>query len=283
MSAQPDTILDRVTKIPSKPIRRGIPDDLNRLTVKIYADGADTATMLEMYADPRIKGFTTNPTLMRKSGVNDYRAFAREILKLIPDRPISFEVFADDLEEMEQQALEIASWGDNVVVKVPVTNTRGQFLDGLLERLAAADVKMNVTALLTLGQVRQVTEHLGGGPPSKISVFAGRIADTGRDPVPVMTAAVELLRPYPNLELIWASPRELFNVFQANAIGCHIITATSDILKKLNLVGKDLTEYSLETVKMFYDDARKAGYRLSLTDKDEDAGWTKNKLRKGKA
>ena len=232
------------------------------LKVKIYADGADKASMLEMYADPRIAGFTTNPTLMRKAGVADYRTFASEILRLIPDRPISFEVFADEFGEMEQQALEIASWGENVIVKVPVTNTRGQLADGLLQKLVRAGVKLNVTALLTLSQVRYVTDIVGGGPPSKISVFAGRIADTGRDPVPVMAAAVELLRPYANLELIWASPRELLNIFQADAIGCHIITASTDILKKLHLVGKDLNQYSLETVKMFYDDAQKAGYRL---------------------
>jgi transaldolase len=232
------------------------------LRVKIFADGADKASMLEMYADPRIVGFTTNPTLMRKSGVADYAGFATEILQLIPDRPISFEVFADNFDEMEEQALEIASWSPNVIVKVPITNTRGEVSDDLLERLSTAGVKMNVTALLTLQQVRRVAAILGGGPPSKISVFAGRIADTGRDPVPMMAAAVELLRPYPNLELIWASPRELLNIFQADAIGCHIITVTTDILKKLQLIGKDLDEYSLETVKMFYDDAKKAGYRL---------------------
>jgi transaldolase len=237
---------------------------LSNLNVKIYADGADRTTMLEMYADPQIEGFTTNPTLMRKSGVSDYRLFAREILQLIPDRPISFEVFADQFDEMEQQALEIASWGENVIVKIPVTNTRGQSSDNLLQSLAGAGVKLNVTALMTLGQVRRATEILRDGPPCKVSVFAGRIADTGRDPVPVMAAAVELLRPYPNLELIWASPRELLNIFQADSVGCHIITATTDILKKLKLLGKDLNEYSLETVKMFYDDARKAGYRLGV-------------------
>jgi transaldolase len=234
------------------------------LKVKIYADGADKSAMLEMYANPLVSGFTTNPTLMRKSGVSDYCAFAREILQLIPDRPISFEVFADEFTEMEQQALEIASWGRNVIVKIPVTNTRGQSSDSLLKWLAGAGIKLNVTALMTLEQVRRVSEILGGGPPCKISVFAGRIADTGRDPVPVMAAAVELLRPHPNLELIWASPRELLNIFQADAVGCHIITATTDILKKLNLVGKDLHEFSLETVKMFYEDAQKAGYHLRM-------------------
>jgi transaldolase len=234
------------------------------LKIKLYSDGADKEAMLEMYANPLVSGFTTNPTLMRKSGVSDYRSFAREILQLIPDRPISFEVFADEFAEMEQQALEIASWGENVIVKIPVTNTRGQSSVSLLRWLSGAGVKLNVTALLTLDQVRTVAEVLGGGPPCKISVFAGRIADTGRDPVPVMAAAVELLRPYPNLELIWASPRELLNIFQANSVGCHIITATTDVLKKLSLIGKDLHEFSLETVKMFYEDARKAGYHLSF-------------------
>jgi transaldolase len=233
------------------------------LKVKIYADGADKAAMVEMYHNPLISGFTTNPTLMRKSGVTNYKKFAQEILALIPDRPISFEVFADEFGEMEKQALEIASWGNNVIVKIPVTNTRGQSCNELLLRLVGAGVSVNVTALLTISQVRWVSECLAGGPLCKISVFAGRIADTGRDPVPVMAAAVELLRPHPNLELIWASPRELLNIFQADALGCHIITATTEILRKLALVGKDLSEYSLETVNMFYDDASKAGYSLS--------------------
>jgi len=232
------------------------------LNVKVYADGADRTTMLEMYANPLIAGFTTNPTLMRKSGVADYKAFAKEILQQIPDRPVSFEVFADDFEGMERQAAEIASWGQNVLVKIPITNTQGKPSLPLLRRLAQAGIRVNVTALLTLGQVREASECLADGPPAKISVFAGRVADTGRDPVPLMAAAVELLRPYANIELIWASPRELLNIFQADAIGCHIITATSDILKKLVLIGKDLREYSLETVKMFYEDARKAGYQL---------------------
>jgi transaldolase len=232
------------------------------LRVKIYADSADKGTMLEMYTNPRIAGFTTNPTLMRKSGVSDYRGFAQEILERIPDRPISFEVFADDFEGMERQAAEIASWGENVLVKIPITNTHGESSARLLRRLARARISVNVTALLTLDQVRKASECLGDGPSAKISVFAGRVADTGRDPVPLMAAAVELLRPYPNIELIWASPRELLNIFQANAVGCHIITATPDILRKLDLVGKDLHEHSLDTVKMFYEDARKAGYQL---------------------
>jgi len=232
------------------------------LNVKIYADGADRATMLEMYANPLIAGFTTNPTLMRKSGVEDYKAFAKEVLQQIPDRPVSFEVFADDFGEMERQATEIASWGKNVLVKIPITNTQGEFSGDVLRRLARAGVRVNVTALLTLEQVRKSSECLADGPSAKVSVFAGRIADTGSDPVPLMAAAVELLRPYPNIELIWASPRELLNIFQADAVGCHIITATSDILRKLDLVGKDLSEYSLDTVRMFYEDARKAGYQL---------------------
>lgn len=232
------------------------------LRVKIFADGADKAGMLEMAARPYISGFTTNPTLMRKAGVSDYRAFAREILSAITDRPISFEVFSDEFAEMERQAHEIASWGANVYVKIPVSNTRGEPAYGLIRRLAKAGIKLNVTAILTLEQVREVSSALAGGPPSCVSVFAGRIADTGRDPVPLMAAAVELLRLYPNQELIWASPRELLNIFQADAIGCHIITVTNDILKKLSLVGKDLAAYSLETVKMFYDDAQRAGYVL---------------------
>ena len=235
---------------------------LSELSVKIFADGADRAGMLEMYRNPLIKGFTTNPTLMRKAGVSDYRGFAHEILQAIPDRPISLEVFADEFAEMESQALEISSWGDNVYVKIPVTNTQGRSSGDLLRRLVQAGVRVNVTALMTLDQVRWVSECLADGPSCYVSVFAGRIADTGRDPMPLMAAAVELLRPYPNLELVWASPRELLNIFQADAVGCHIITVTHDVLKKLSLVGKDLHEYSLETVRMFYDDARKAGYAI---------------------
>jgi transaldolase len=249
----------------SKPFARKNGNGSAGLGVKLFADGADKTAMLELYADRRVKGFTTNPTLMRKSGITDYCAFAREILRLIPDRPISFEVFADEFSEMEQQAHEISSWRDNVYVKIPVTNTKGQSADNLVRALASAGVKLNVTALMTLDQVRRISECLADGPACNISIFAGRIADTGRDPVPIMAAAVELLRPYPNIELIWASPRELLNVFQAAAIGCHIITATSDILKKLSVVGKDLHQYSLETVRMFYDDAQKAGYQLHTT------------------
>ncbi len=235
---------------------------LSTLKVKIFADGADKAGMLEMYCSPLIKGFTTNPTLMRKAGVTDYKAFARDILRAIPDRPISFEVFSDDFAEMKSQARKIAVWGENVYVKIPVTNTWGESSVGLVHDLAQAGVKLNVTALLTLDQVRNVSAALAGGPPAYVSVFAGRIADTGRDPVPLMAAAVELVRLCPNIELIWASPRELWNIFQADAVGCHIITATNDILGKLSLVGKDLHEYSLDTVKMFREDAVRAGYAL---------------------
>jgi transaldolase len=235
---------------------------IDELKVKLFADGADKAAMLEMYANPRISGFTTNPTLMRKAGITSYETFARDILAAIPDRPISLEVFADDPSEMERQAHKIASWGSNVYVKIPVTNTKGESTTGLIERLSKDGIQINVTAMLTLGQTRAVARALAGGAPSNVSIFAGRIADTGVDPVPVMSQAVELLRPQPQIELIWASPRELLNVFQADAIGCHIITATPDILKKLGLVGKDLTQYSLETVQMFYADAVKSGFAL---------------------
>jgi transaldolase len=232
------------------------------LKVKIFADGADRGGMLELYSNPMIRGFTTNPTLMRGAGISDYEAFARDIVRAIPDRPISLEVFSDDFAEMEAQARRIKSWGENVYVKIPVTNTRGESSAPLIRSLAEAGVKQNVTALMTLAQVRDVAEALRRGPAACVSVFAGRIADTGRDPVPLMAAAVEMLAPYPQLELIWASPRELLNIFQADAIGCHIITVTHDLLRKLALVGKDLDEYSLDTVKMFRDDAVKAGFRL---------------------
>jgi transaldolase len=235
---------------------------IGELRVKLFADGADRAGMLEMYRLPYISGFTTNPTLMRKAGIADYRAFAKDILRAIPDRPISFEVFADEFDEMERQALEIGGWGDNVYVKIPVTDTEGRSTVEVIRRLACREVKQNVTALMTLDQVRDVGAALADGPPSCVSVFAGRIADTGRDPVPLMAGAVELLRPYPRVELIWASPRELLNVFHADAIGCHIITVTNDILAKLTLLGKDLHAYSLETVRMFRRDAEAAGFSL---------------------
>ncbi len=221
--------------------------------------------MLEMYRKPFVRGFTTNPTLMRKAGITDYRAFALEILQAIPDRPISFEVFSDDLDEMERQAHAIAAWGSNVYVKIPVTNTKRQPAYGLVRRLTQDGVRVNVTAILTLDQVKSVADALRGGAPSCVSVFAGRIADTGVDPVPLMAEAVRTLKSNPSAELIWASPRELLNIFQADAIGCQIITATNDILKKLDLIGKDLADYSLETVKMFYNDAQQAAFTLQTT------------------
>lgn len=236
--------------------------NVSDLHVKIFADGADKAGMLEMSRNPLIKGFTTNPTLMRKAGITHYEAFALDILQYLPDSPISFEVFSDNLDEMFNQALKIASWGPNVYVKIPVTNTRGESTCQMVEALAEANVKQNVTAIMTLDQVRDVTQALSKGPAACVSVFAGRIADTGRDPMDIMIASVEMLRPFPQLELIWASPRELLNVFQADDIGCHIITVTNDILKKMDIVGKDLNEFSLETVKMFYEDALKAGFSL---------------------
>ena len=235
---------------------------VEQLSVKVFGDGADLDSMLELYRNPYIKGFTTNPTLMRKAGISDYRGFARQVLKAIPDRPISFEVFSDEFPEMERQARDIASWGENVYVKIPVTNTRRESACELVRRLSHSGVKVNVTALLGLDQVRDVAQAVACGAPACVSVFAGRIADTGRDPVPLMAAAVELLRMAPNAELIWASPRELLNIFHADAVGCHIITVTHDILKKLSLVGRDLGDYSLDTVKMFYADAKQAGFVL---------------------
>ncbi len=235
---------------------------LNALNVKIFADGAEKAGMLDLYRRPHIKGFTTNPTLMRKAGIGDYEGFARDVLKAIPDRPISFEVFSDEFPEMHRQARKITTWGKNVYVKLPITNSRGASSLETVHALAQAGVKVNVTALMTLKQVRDAAQALVDGPPAYISVFAGRIADTGRDPVPHMAAAVELCSITPNVELIWASPRELLNIFHADSIGCHVITVTHDILKKLELLNKDLDQYSLETVQMFRNDAVSAGFAL---------------------
>ncbi|HIH9401638.1 TPA: transaldolase [Yersinia enterocolitica] len=232
------------------------------LKIQIFADGADKAGMLEMYAKPYIKGLTTNPTLMKKANITDYRAFCKDILTHIKDKPLSFEVFSDDFAEMERQAMEIASWGNNVYVKIPVTNTKEETCYALVKNLGSQNVKMNITAMMTLAQVREVVASLNPNVPSYVSVFAGRIADTGRDPVPMMAAAVEMLKVAPAAELIWASPRELLNIFQADQIGCHVITVTNDILKKLSLVGYDLSAYSLDTVKMFYNDAVAAGFKL---------------------
>jgi transaldolase len=234
------------------------------LNVKIFADGANKNDMLDSYKNPHVAGFTTNPSLMHKAGITDYEGFARDILSVIPDRSISFEVFSDDFNEMYQQALKIASWGPHVYVKIPVTNTQGHSSLNLIKNLAKAGIKQNVTALMTLDQVRDVSAALAEGPSSYVSVFAGRIADTGRDPLPIMAASVEMLRPYAQLELIWASPRELLNIFQAQAVGCHIITATNDIIKKLSLAGKDLHAFSLETVQLFREDAIKAGFSLDV-------------------
>jgi transaldolase len=232
------------------------------LKIKLFADGADKAAMLDLYRNPLIKGFTTNPTLMRKAGIADYEAFARDILSEIRDRPISLEVFADEFPEMERQGRLIATWGPNVYVKIPVTNTKREPAADLIHRLSHAGIRLNITAILTLEQVRTVVDALAGGAPSNVSVFAGRIADTGYDPVPLMAKAVEMVSAHPGMELIWASPRELLNIFQADAIGCHIITATPDVLQKLALVGKDLDEYSLDTVKMFHSDAVKSGFKV---------------------
>jgi transaldolase len=218
----------------------------NTLRVKIFADGADRKAILDLYANPLIKGFTTNPTLMRQAGVKDYEAFARDVLREIKDRPISFEVFSDEFAEMERQAMKIASWGNNVYVKIPVTNTRRESAGALIGRLARAGVKVNATALLTLEQVREIRDQLAGGPPSIISVFAGRIADTGVDPVPIMRSALETVAGHRNIEIIWASPREVFNIVQADQIGCHIITVTPELLKKLPMLGTDLADLSLE-------------------------------------
>lgn len=235
---------------------------INELKVRIFADGADLKVISELNRNPLIKGFTTNPTLMRKAGVPDYRSFAREVLDLIQDRPVSFEVFSDEFDEMEAQALEIASWAPNVFVKIPVTNTRREFSGKLIERLSKSGVQLNVTALLTTGQVKDVLGCLSPDTSSFISVFAGRVADTGTDPLPVMAEAVGILRSNPKAELIWASPRELLNIFHADSIGCHVITVTNDILAKLHLVGKDLNDYSLDTVKMFHGDAARAGFQI---------------------
>jgi transaldolase len=232
------------------------------LKIKLFADGADRDHIMRLSTNPLIRGFTTNPTLMRSAGVKDYESFAHEVLEVVKDRPVSFEVFADEFPEMERQAHKIASWADNVYVKIPITNTRRESSAALVKRLSCAGVKLNVTALLTLEQVRTAMAALCAGTPAVISIFAGRIADTGRDPVPVMAEAVKILRDRPNIELLWASPREILNIFQADEAGVHIITATEGILAKLSTVEKDLDTYSLETVMMFYNDAARSNYRL---------------------
>ncbi len=235
-------------------------DDAN---VKIYADGANLQGIAAMAANTLIKGFTTNPTLMRKDGVEDYSAFAQEMLGIIGDRPVSFEVFADDFSEMKAQALEIASWGNNVYVKIPIMNTKGASSVPLIAELAAQNVQLNVTAIMTTDQVKGVEEVLNVDVPAIVSVFAGRVADTGVDPIPAMKECLQILKDKPSAELLWASPRELLNIFQADEIGCHIITVTPDVLGKLGGVGKDLTTFSRETVEMFYRDALAAGYTIN--------------------
>lgn len=236
---------------------------ISELKIKLFADGADKAQILQAQANPLISGFTTNPTLMRAAGVKDYESFAQDVLSVVTEKPISFEVFADEFIEMERQAHKIAGWAKNVYVKIPVTNTRRESSTELIRRLAHSGVKVNVTAILTLHQVRDSAAALAGGAPSVVSVFAGRVADTGLDPVPLMAEAVKIVAAHsPEIELLWASPRELLNIFQANDLGCHIITATDSVLSKLKVVGKELDDYSLETVKMFYNDASHSGYQL---------------------
>ncbi len=245
---------------------------VSELKIQLFADGADKASMVDLSRQPYIKGFTTNPTLMRKAGVTDYERFAREILDHIPDRPVCFEVLADDETEMRREAHKIAAWGSNVCVKIPVTNTRRQPMYNLIRGLSAEGIRVNATAVLAFDQVRQVARALKDGGPSYISVFAGRIADTGRDPVPLMQSALELMASNRNSQLVWASPRELLNIFQADQIGCHVITVTPDVLKKIPLIGKDLHDFSLETVQMFYDDAVRSGYKLDLTLEEQTVG-----------
>jgi transaldolase len=237
-------------------------DLVGGLRVKIFADGASVDDIVALAADPLVQGFTTNPTLMRKAGVDDYLRFAKELVETVTDRPISFEVTSDDLDEMGRQALALRALGDNVMVKIPITDTAGRSTASLLERLSGAGVALNATALMTTAQVRQAAEAMAEAPPSVISVFAGRIADAGVDPVPVMTESVQVLEPYPNLELLWASPREVLNVVQADRCGCHVITMTPDLLAKLEHLGRDLDEFSLATVRMFRDDAVAAGYEF---------------------
>ena len=235
---------------------------MTNLSIEIYADGADVDEMLAALKQPYIKGFTTNPTLMRKAGVTDYEAFASEALAHIKELPISFEVFSDDFDEMERQARLIDSWGRNVYVKIPVTNTQGAFAGGVIRALAKDGIKLNVTALLTVDQVRAVAAVLDPDTPAVVSVFAGRIADTGVDPLPIMKETLTILDSLPKAKLLWASPRELLNLVQADQMGCHVVTVTPDILKKLPMLGKDLTQLSLETVEMFHNDAQTAGFSL---------------------
>ena len=237
---------------------------MNKLKIKLFADGANLDGMLSLYKDPNIKGFTTNPTLMKKAGITDYEKFAKQVLLEIPDRPVSFEVFADDLDDMFVQAKTIASWGSNVNVKIPVTNTKGEFTGPIIKRLSGLGVQLNITAVFTQEQVRTIAENLSSDTAAIVSVFAGRIADSGLDPMPIMSECVEILKDFPEAELLWASPREFLNIVQADQVGCHIITAPPDLLIKMKLLGKDLTKFSLETVQMFYNDAQEAGYTINI-------------------
>lgn len=238
-----------------------------KFTTKIFADGAEKNEILNYSRNPLISGFTTNPTLMKKAGVTDYKSFALDVLSLIKDKPFSFEVFSDDFDEMEQQALEISKWGNNVNVKIPITNTKGISSAQLIKKLSLAGVKINATAIMTIEQVKSVLPSLRNNPQAYVSVFAGRIADAGIDPVPIMKEILNLLKDYPNIELVWASPREVYNIIQADEIKCNIITITNDLLKRLTLIGKDLDEFSLDTVKMFYNDAKEAGYKIEYNEK----------------
>ena len=233
-----------------------------KLKIKIFADGADKRGILDLYKNPLIQGFTTNPTLMRHVGISDYEAFAREILAAVPDRPFSLEVFSDDFDEMGRQARKLTALGANVYVKIPITNTKGESAAPLVRQLTGEGIKLNVTALMTVQQVHTAAAALAGSPSAYISVFAGRVADAGVAPLPLMRESRAVMRPQPQLELIWASPREILNLVQADSIGCHIITVTHDLLKKLPGLGKDLTEFSLDTVRMFHRDALAAGYRF---------------------
>ncbi len=239
-------------------MKRGIP----QFKIKLYADGADIEGMIEEYKKGIASGFTTNPTLMKKAGIKSYEEFAKSALKAIPDLPISFEVFSDDFSGMEREARKIGGWGDNVYIKIPVTNTKGESTAPLVKMLSDDGLKLNVTAILTVDQVKTVAKALSHSTPSIVSVFAGRIADTGIDPIPIMKESAKILKSNPKAELLWASTRELLNLIQAESCGCHIITITNDVLKKVPLVGKDLRELSLETVQMFYNDAKGAGYKI---------------------
>jgi len=233
-----------------------------KFKIKIFADGADLAGILEMSRNPLISGFTTNPTLMRKAGIRDYEAFAKQVLAEITQLPISFEVFSDDMADMERQALKISSWADNVYVKIPATNTRGESTHPAVENLARAGVKLNITAMTTPSHIAGMLPALAGGPPAIVSIFAGRVADSGRDPLPLMRECLGVIAGTPNIELLWASPREILNLVQADDIGCHIITMTNDLIAKIPLLGKDLDEFALDTVRMFHKDAQAAGFAI---------------------